>query len=275
MTEAFDPKTCDSDQWKTWLRQGARLYLRALSGWGLLWVVVYLALGWAIHQHVFCLVIAVGLSGIFQMAHLGVAARVAQGRVGLMDSLGVLWVLFRDHRKLCLETIAVRTLMCALALGVMFMADGVILLAQHLLGQAAAPVAVHQAVTGWNLVMAAGSAIFDGAIFPIIMQLGGSVSCVLMLRQEGIDLQRCRQLDALGTQRNRKSMFVLSWVFIFGAFVCIMIPITLPFWVVYWMSVMHCVYADVFKQGTKIEAMARAPVKASVRPAAAFSASMQ
>lgn len=268
MSDTFSPKTCDANQWRVWLRDGGRLYARSLSSWGLLMVVVYLALGWVAHRYDLGTVVMVALSGVLQLSHLAVMDSLRSGQVGFGAVLKAVFSLWRDHRALLLRTIKVRGLVI-LGIFLTMMALG-LLLALISAPPASTVPAAAAPVTWWTELSGAASELYTGAVFPYFLQIGGSVSFVLPLMREGLDTSSARRLDAMATLRNLHGVRQLSLAFMIVAIVSIFIPLLGPFLVVYWMAVTSCAYADIFQGGYKIEALATAPAK--LREANAFTA---
>lgn len=268
MSTAFNPKSCNPDQWKTWLRDAGRLYLRAFLGWGLLWVLLYFSLGWCMRQQPLLFVIIAGASGIFQLCHLAVMKRVMTGRVGMADLFSTIGALLRDQRALLIQSVLVRTGVC-LGMVLLLIAMNALITFLHGATGTQAVITPPPAPHGWwEQLMAASAPLFNSVIFPLLIQLGGSVSVVLSLLSDGVEIKMARNLDGLATVRNRQGVVLLSFVFLLTITACVWFSPLVPFVVVYWMAVIQCFYADVFKGGYAIEALARAPSKA--RPAVAF-----
>lgn len=257
VNDTFDPKARDANQWKVWLKDGTRLYGRAFSGWGLLMALIYVGLGYLDIQNDVAGMLVIAFSGVLQLSHLAVIEQMRSGHVGVMATARAVKTLWSEHRALLGRTILVRGMVTFVLMGLTWGITHLVawLILSHASPAASAP---QEAIPTWVMVWLACGHVWGLAMLPLFFQLGGTVSMVLPLLREGVDLPMARRLDVLATQRNASGAQVLRMVFVFaglnGAF---LFPPLLPLLAVWWMAVTQCMYADVFERGSKIEVMAK------------------
>jgi hypothetical protein len=247
MNQTFQPRACAPDQWKTWLRDGGSLFRRAFPSWGIIWGAIYILLGCAIHTWALLFIIVAALSGVFQMLQQVIMAQMMSGHSGISETTLVVKTFVQEQRSLLIQSIAFRTL--GVIVGVAIMA--LFLFSHHGLATPKAP------PSGWEKWISLMDGLYNCVIFPIIVQMGGCISAILALRRHGVPLGMARKLNAQGYLYNLKSQLILGLTFLVASFVCITLPILIPFLTLYWMGVMECYYADVFQGGYGIKAVVR------------------
>lgn len=275
MTDTLRPRSCPTDQWKQWIKDGARLYGRAFSTWGLLWILLYLGMGWCVAflQEPWGSLTAwfmVGFSGIFQMMHWTIMQTVREGHVGWSQVLRSAGRMLVEQRSRLARSVVVRLITAALFL---FFSQLVAVALHHAALLTAD--SVHSQVkvasfapsSGWMaMLMQASNPLFITVMGPLVIQLGGSQSFVLPLAKEGLGAMPALRLDLDAYRLNRQSMASLNKVMMGLILLTLFFPVCAPWVLVFWMGVMSCAYADIFQGGYRVRALASAKVSA-VAPA--------
>lgn len=256
MNDTFSPRACAPDQWKVWLRDGVRLYLRGLSSWGALWIVLYLALGWSSQSSTVLSWCLIGLSGVFQHMHTVAFEQLRSGEVGWMDVLRAQRALVAEHTRLLVRSMMVR-LVAGLVL--ILLAAAITVGLQAWIASHASSVPSSTTQGWWDMLTRAGLGAALVAGLPVWIQSGGPVSFVLGLLRHRPELSStmARHLDVQAHQLNLNSLYRLhlAWAAVWVG-VLLTFPFLTPIALLLWLSVLSCAYADIFEGGYSIEAMA-------------------
>lgn len=240
------------------MRDGGKLFARSFKGWGLLWIAIYILLGCAIHTWLVLFAVVAALSGVFQILHHVVMQQLMEGHADLSHTLHTVRVFIREQRGLLLQSIALRTIGVIVCLA--WLAAYVFTLKHGTATPPAPPVATQNM---WQFWMSLMSPLYNCILFPILVQFGGCVSAVLPMRRDGVPLSIARRLSNQAFASNIRSELMLAVLFLLGCFACIAVPLLIPVLVLYWMGVMECYYADVFRGGYSLKAVVRSAERAT------------
>jgi len=255
MNTTLTAAQCDPTAWRTWLRDGARLVGRSASGWGILWLVVFIGRGYVICHAptALGLLVFVALSGAVELAHLAVFRTMMAGKVGLLDSLRAIGTSWIEHRALIGRSLRTRLLVGAAFLAV-----------AHTLIYLATTPSPHLATgltPAWAALYTLARSV-DATVGPLLIRLGGVIGLILpLMAYHGLTLAQAAELNRQALTRNNPALlrlfigFSSALVLLANPLGAVLIP-ALELWLA---ATMACAYADIFDGGYQLKDLAKAP----------------
>jgi len=266
MASTLQPKTCPSDAWRTWARDGAKLGLRSLSGWAVVLIALTLSRGWwmtatsGVVSVFMVMPLLLGLTAALELAHLAVMDTLRHGQVSLLDSLRAVGRVWRHQLALLGRTLRTRTLV-GLGYAVLSTLIMLALIAVHAFKFNDHP-AVPTLTTGQSILTWFQNSA-SVVLLSLYFRLGGVISLVLpLMRDHDLGADHARQLNGSAAKANAASFTALGHIGRLGLLAsAILLPYLTPLVELWLAGTLSCAYADIFGEGYTVQALARAKVK--------------
>jgi hypothetical protein len=267
MSDVLNPRACDPDAYKTWLKDGRRLLGRAASGWGIFWVAWFVLRGYLIEVDPtpLSLIAFIAASGFMELAHQAVFQRMLDGQVGVLGVFRAIGQMAYRSSGLIVRTVRVRGAGAVLVIGLLYVLMWLVV-ALHTPDSAAATTPPVVPPNDWgHLLWRWVRASCDASIVPLVFRMGGLGSFVLpLMRDYGLSSAAAWRLNTLAHTKNQFGLQKIVYGSLIGLVLVAQMwcPFLVPVGELALAAVLTCAYADIFGGGYTIKALATAPMKA-------------